>query len=156
MNKSQKIISAVLTIALGVFMIAMRGEMISVFMTITGVFLIALGLIELIQKFVTPAVIKIVVGGLIIVFGWTLVSAVVYIIAACVLIVGILLLYDCVRYRIKCLRGIEIIKELAVPVICILIGLTLFFNQWDWIFIVAGILAIIEGAFILEECLNGK
>lgn len=156
MNKSQKIISAILTIALGVLLIAMRGEMISVFMTILGVALIVLGTIELIQKYVTQAVIKIVVGGLIILFGWTLVSAVVYIIAAFVLIVGILGLYDCLRYCVKCLRGMEIVKEIAIPATCILIGLTLFFNAWDWIFIVAGILTIIEGGLILQDALNKK
>lgn len=156
MNKSQKIISAILTIALGVLLIAMRGEMISVFMTILGVALIVLGTIELIQKCVTQAVIKIVVGGLIILFGWTLVSAVLYIIAAFLLIVGILGLYDCLRYHVKCLRGIEILKEISIPVICILIGVTLFFNVWDWIFIVAGILTIIEGGLILQEALNEK
>ena len=156
MRKSEKILSSIFTIALGVLLIVMKGEMISVFMTILGVALIVLGCIELFERNVTQAVIKLVFGALIIFFGWTIVSAVVYIIAAMVLVVGILALYDCIRFHIHCLSREEVIRTLLTPIFCILIGLTLFFNQWDWIFIVAGILTIIEGGVLLWNILNEK
>ncbi len=154
MNKSEKIISSVFTIALGVLLIVMKGEMISVFMTILGVALIVLGLVELLRKDVPSAVVKIVFGGVIIFFGWTIVTAVVYITAALVLIVGILALYDCARYKLKCIRGIELIRALAIPTVCILIGVTLFFNEREWIFVVVGILTILEGGLILADALT--
>ena len=156
MGKTEKILSSIFTIALGVLLIVMKGEMISVFMTVLGIALIVLGVIELLQKCVTPAVIKIVFGGLIIFFGWTIVTAVVYIIAAMILIVGILALYDCIRFKLRGLSGEELVRTLLTPVVCILIGLTLFFNQWDWIFVLAGILTVLEGGVILWNVLCEK
>ena len=93
MNKSEKIITAIFTIAIGVLLIIMKGEMISVFMTILGVSLIIFGIIDLLRKNIPFAVVKIVVGSVVILFGWTIVSAVVYIIANIVLIIGVFALY---------------------------------------------------------------
>ena len=156
MNKSEKVISAIFTIALGVLLIVMKGEMISVFMTVFGVALIVLGVIELLQKNLSPAVVKIVFGGVIIFFGWTIVTAVVYILAAILLIVGILAMYDCVRYKLKCLSKTEILLELAIPTLCILIGLSLFFNEWEWIFVFVGVLTITEGGLILAAAMKER
>ena len=153
MKKSETIISAIVTIALGVLLMIMKGEMISVFMTILGVALIVLGLIDLLLRNITFAVIKLVAGSVVIFFGWTIVSAVVYIIAALVLIVGILALYDAIRFRLRCVRGMETLKILAPPVVCILIGFVLFFNQWDWVFVVAGLFTILEGGLLLLDVL---
>ena len=154
MKKSEHIISAIFTIAIGVLLMIMKGEMISVFMTILGVSLIVLGLIDLLDKNIPFAVVKIVVGGVVIFFGWTIVSAVVYILAALVLIVGVLALYDCVRFRLRCIRGKEALKILIEPVVCILIGLVLFFNKWDWVFVLAGLFTILEGGLLLFDALR--
>ena len=154
MKKSEHIISAIFTIAIGVLLMIMKGEMISVFMTILGVSLIVLGLIDLLEENIPFAVVKIVVGGVVIFFGWTIVSAVVYILAALVLIVGILALYDCVRFRLRCLQGKEVLKILIEPVVCILIGLILFFNKWDWVFVLAGLFTILEGGLLLFDALR--
>ena len=154
MKKSEKIISAIFTIAIGVLLMIMKGEMISIFMTILGVSLIVLGLIDLLDRNFPIAVVKIVVGSVVIFFGWTIVSAVVYILASLVLIVGILALYDCIRFRLRCVRGMEVLKILAMPVVCILIGLVLFFNKWDWVFVVAGLFTILEGGLLLLEGLG--
>ena len=154
MKKSEHIISAIFTIAIGVLLMIMKGEMISLFMTILGVSLIVLGLIDLLDKNIPFAVVKIVVGGVVIFFGWTIVSAVVYILAALVLIVGVLALYDCVRFRLRCIRGKEALKILIEPVVCILIGLVLFFNKWDWVFVLAGLFTILEGGLLLFDALR--
>ncbi|MBR2341218.1 MAG: DUF308 domain-containing protein [Clostridia bacterium] len=155
MKKSEKIISAIFTIAIGVLLMVMKGEMISVFMTILGVSLIVLGAIDLLQRNFPLAVVKIVVGSVVILFGWTIVSAVVYVLAAIVLIVGILALYDCIRFRLRCIHGREALKILAMPIICIFIGLILFFNKWDWVFVVAGLFTIFEGGLLLLDALYG-
>ena len=154
MKKSDVVVSAIFTIAIGVLLMIMKGEMISIFMTIVGVSLIVLGLIDLLQSNVPWAVIKLVVGAVVIFFGWTIVSAVVYILAAFVLIVGVLSLYDCVRFRLRCVRGTDALKILSTPIVCILIGLVLFFNKWDWVFVVAGLFTIVEGGLLLWDALG--
>ena len=88
MKTSEKIISAALTIVLGILCIIMKGGVISVAMTILGAVLIVLGILDLAGKAFPPAVVKIVLGVLFIVFGWTIVSAVLYIVAALLMITG--------------------------------------------------------------------
>lgn len=154
MKKTEIIFSAIFTIAIGVLLMIMKGEMISVFMTILGVSLIIFGVIDLLRKNIPFAVVKIVVGSVVILFGWTIVSAVVYILATIVLIIGVLVLYDCVRFRLRCVYGKEALKILATPVVCILIGLILFFNKWDWVFVLAGLFTVLEGGLLLWDALS--
>jgi uncharacterized membrane protein HdeD (DUF308 family) len=156
LNKSEKIISSVFTIALGVLLIAMKGEMISAFMTVLGIALISLGVIEFLKKDIPRAVIIGVFGGLIIFFGWTIVTAVVYVLAAIVLIVGILAAYDCVRFRSKCFCVTEFLFSLAPSALCILIGVLLFFNELEWCFLVVGGLTILEGGLLFIMSINEK
>lgn len=156
MNKSEKIISSVFTIALGVLLIAMKGEMISIFMTVLGIALISLGVIELLKKDITRAVIIGVLGGLIVFLGWTIVTAVVYVIAAIVLIVGILAVYDCIKARLKCLCLTEFLFLLAPSALCGLIGVLLFFNELEWCFWVVGSLTVLEGGLLFASSINEK
>ena len=154
MKNKEKFLSAFFTIALGILLIVMKQDLISVFMTILGVSLIILGTLDFLAKDMTGAVIKCVVGILIIVFGWTIASAVVYIVAAGLLILGILGLYDLVRSKNLCAQGFDLVRAYALPVGCIAIGLILFFNRWDWIFILAGICTVIEGALLFMDALE--
>ena len=156
MNKSEKIISSVFTIALGVLLIAMKGEMISAFMTVLGIALISLGVIEFLKKDITRAVIIGVFGGLIIFLGWTIVTAVVYVLAAIVLIVGILAVYDCIRFRSKCFCVAEFLFSLAPSALCVLIGVLLFFNELEWCFLVVGSLTVLEGGLLFVTSINEK
>ena len=54
MKKTEKIITALLTIALGVLVIILRGELIKIITTVCAIALLALGLIDLIHKKIPP------------------------------------------------------------------------------------------------------
>jgi len=155
MKKTEKLIAALATMALGILLLIMKGNMISILMTVVGVALIVLGVIDLINKAVPLGVVKIVVGVLIILFGWVLVSAVLYIMGALLIVVGILVLYELIKNRTKLLfHDWASVLKYAKPVVCILIGLLLFFSGFEWIFIIAGIITVIEGALILVDALK--
>ena len=93
MKKTEKIISALLTIALGVLLIVLKGNVISILMTVLGLGLITFGVFDFFHNLVPPAVIKTVIGAIVILCGWVIVEAVLYVLAAALFIVGILLLY---------------------------------------------------------------
>lgn len=157
MKKSEKIIAAVLTMVVGVLLIAMKDNFIGILMSIAGICLIVLGVIDLINGEVPPAVVKFVVGALVILCGWVLVEAVLYIVAAILLIFGILLLYDMIKKKHACDTLWHTLLQYAVPVICILIGGLLLFHQAltvKFIFIVSGLLALIEGGILLFNALT--
>lgn len=154
MKISEKLISALLTVALGVMFIVLKQEVISIAMTVLGAVLIILGIMNLIQKAFTPGVIKIVIGAIVIVFGWTIVSAVLYIVAALLLVYGVYLLCVRIKERKKSMHTLDIITAYAAPAVCIIIALLLFFNQGGavaWVFVVSGILLIVEGVLTLIE-----
>lgn len=159
MKISEKWIASILTILLGVMFIVMKSGVIGITMTVLGTVLIVLGLIDLLQREIPTAVVKLVIGVLIIVFGWTIASAVIYIVAALVLIYGILLLYQLLKMRKKGSCLLDTLLGYAVPVLFIVIGLLLFFNQGgtlDWVFIVAGVFTVIDGGLMLIEAINKK
>ena len=98
-KKPEKLIGAILTVALGVLFMVFKNDIIGITMTLIGVALIVSAIVDLIHKQVTPCVIKAVVGVVVIVFGWTLMSAALYIMAALLLIYGILLLCQTIKQR---------------------------------------------------------
>lgn len=157
MKKSEKITAAILTMVVGVLLIAMQDNFIGLLMSIAGVCLIVLGVVDIFHHFIPPAVVKIVSGILIIVCGWVLVEAVLYVIAAMLLIAGVLLLYDKIRKRVVCDSLFKTILEYALPSVFILIGIFLLFHQavaLEIIFVVTGILTLIEGAILLIEAFD--
>jgi hypothetical protein len=156
LNKTEKTLSSIFTIALGVLLIVMKGEMISVFMTVLGIALISLGVIELLRKEVASAVVKIGVGALIVFLGWVLVSAIVYLLATMALILGVVTGYDCIRCRLKAMRFLETVCLLIPSLLCVLIGVILFFNSYNWCFIVAGVLTVILGGFLFGIAVSEK
>ena len=157
MKRNEKIITAILTMIFGVLLIVMQDNFIGVLMTIAGLTLIVLGTIDIVQRFIPPAVVKIVAGVLVIVCGWALLEAVLYIVSALLLIAGILLLYDKIRKRVRCDALWQTILEYALPSVCIVIGVLLLFHQAvavEIIFIVSGLLTLIEGTLLLVEALE--
>ena len=154
MKKIEKILAAIATIILGVLLIALRGRVIGIMMTIFGGGLIAFGVLDLWHSLVPPAVLKIVTGVVIILCGWLLVQAVLYIVAALLLAVGILLLYDKLKKKVCYKAWYLTLMEYATPSLMILIGVLFLFYQTgivDFIFIVSGIFTLLEGGVLLAN-----
>ena len=158
MKKTEKMISAALTIALGILLIVLRGQIISILMTVLGVGLIAFGILDLCNRLIPPAVVKLVAGGVIILCGWVIVEAVLYVVAALLLVAGILLLYEKIKSKTRCRSLFYTLCEYAAPILCIVIGTLLLFNQGNtvnWVFIVSGIFTCVEGGLLLINAFAG-
>lgn len=154
MKKTEKIIVAALTMLMGVLFLVLKSELISIMMTVAGVSLIVLGVLDLIRRAIPFAVVKLVIGVVIIIFGWVLTAAVLYIVAAALVICGILIIYEKIKNRSKTKKKslLHTLLEFAVPAVIICIGCLLFFNQTaavNVVFIISGIFAILDGALML-------
>ena len=157
MTKTQKILSALFTILLGVMLIILQGEIISIAVTVLGIAFITLGVLELFQKNFPRSVIQLVVGCIVIIFAWTLVGAVLYLLAGLLLIIGILTVYEKWRRRGFCGVWYHAFIDYAVPILCIAIGIILLFNKGNtasWVFVVSGSITIVEGGFLLADALQ--
>ena len=159
MKRSEKIITAILTMIFGILLMVMQDNFIGLLMTIAGLALIVLGVVDIFQHFIPPAVVKMVSGILIIVCGWVLVEAILYILSALLLIAGILLLYDKIRKRVLCDTLWWTVLEYALPCVAILMGGLLLFHQAltvEIIFIFSGLLTLIEGVLLLVEAFENE
>ena len=156
MKKTEKLISALLTIALGILLIVLKGGIISIMMTVLGVALLVFGVIDLVNRLIPPAVVKLVLGVVIIICGWAIVTAVLYLLAACLIVAGILLLYEKIKNRVSCASLWLTVCEYAVPAMLLVIGALLLFNQGNtvnWVFIISGIVTVVEGGLLLVNTL---
>ncbi len=152
MKKSEKIISALVLMAVGILFIILKDSFIGILMTVVGVGLIVLGIMDIFDKNIPQAVIKIVAGLVLIICGWAIVEAVLYILAGILLVLGVLLLYDQVKNRVSCHSLLEKVLAYATPTVCIVIGILLLFqmeSMLNFIFIVSGILTVLEGGVLL-------
>lgn len=152
MKKTDKLLGSILTIALGILFIILKGEVVSWAMTICGVSLVMTAISKFINKQSQQGIICLVIGILIICFGWTLITAAIYILAAILLISGIMQL--CNIYKVK-----GMFWEFVGPVMSVIVALCLLFNQGSmisWIFIVAGICLIIQGLVEMLSYLKNK
>ena len=154
MKKTEKIVAAIVTIALGILLMVLQGQIISILMTVLGVTLVALGVMDLLNKLVPPAVVKLVAGVVVVICGWAIISAVLYVVAAGLIIVGILMLYEKVRNHAQCATLWQTVCEYAMPAVFLVIGILLLFNQGNtvaWVFIISGILTVLEGGLLLID-----
>ncbi|MBE7077860.1 MAG: hypothetical protein E7377_04060 [Clostridiales bacterium] len=152
MKRSEKITVAIVTMVVGVLLIAMRDSFIGIIMSVAGVALIALGILDVFNRLIPPAVVKGVAGALIIICGWVLVEAVLYIVAALLLISGILLLYDKIKKGVRCDNLLFTVLEYVTPAVFILIGFLFLFHQamsLTIVFIVGGVFTVAEGGVLL-------
>lgn len=158
-KKSEKLIMTILTIVLGILFIVFKNDIIGITMTVLGIALIVSAVVDLVNKEIVPCVIKAVVGVVVIVFGWTLMSAALYIMAALLLIYGILNLYQTIKNRHLFIDTTSKVLKCVEPVLCIVIGLCLLFNQGgtiEWVFILSGVFFIVEGIISLLQYFKEK
>lgn len=157
MKKTEKILCALFTIALGVLLIVLKGDLISIIMTVFGIGLLALGILDLFRKQFPPAVVKGVGGIVVVLCGWVIVSAVLYIVAGILLIAGILLLYEKIKRGNSCDGILQILCEYVAPALCIVIGILFLFNKGNtvnWVFIVGGIFTVSVGGIFLAGAIT--
>ena len=159
MSKKDALICSILCIVIGALFIFLKGGVISIVMTVLGVFLIVYGILDILSKQVLVGIIKIVLGAIIIVFGWVFVSIILYIVAGVLIVFGIYSLYLLFRGKAKGTNPIVTVLVYIIPVFYIVIGVLLLFNQGEtisWVFIVSGILLIIDGCLNLIQALSMK
>ncbi len=154
MKKSERIISALVTITLGVLLVAWRGDIIHVLMTVLGISLIVLGVLNWLENDVKQAIFKLLSGLLAIAFGWLLISAVSYVVATCLILLAVYLAVDFFKKGgMRCWSGTPVSPWIK-PLCLTLMGVFLFLNnggEAEWAFIVVGVLTILLGGVLLFD-----
>ena len=145
--RSTKSLGAIAMIVLGALFIILKGSVISIAMTLVGVVLILFGIQDVSKHIANAGAAKIVAGVCVILFGWVLVSLACYVLAVILIVHGIIQLREISHSMHRRLAWIR-------PAASVIAGLCLLFNHGgtiDWVFLVAGILLIIDGALQLAD-----
>ena len=148
MKFSDRLVIAILAIVLGALFIAYKSAVISIAMTVLGITLIALSVVDFVNKDDLHGVINAVSGIVAIVFGWLLVSVALYVLAVLLIVYGAVSIYK--LFNANCKVPLEFLPH----ALCLLIGLCLLFNQGGtiaWVFIVSGVALIVHGVITLID-----
>ena len=158
MEKTNKYISAVVMMVIGLLLIILKDGIIGILLTALGVALIVMGILDAVQrKDVTRCVIKCVIGAVIILGGWVFVAVMLYILGALLVIVGVLWIIKLVQRHTKGANLIGTITAYLVPALYILIGVCLFFNQSAFVnvvFIIVGVIVLVDGIIQLVNAIK--
>ncbi len=151
MTKTEKLIISIVTITIGVLLIALQDVMVQVGTSIAGIIILVLGVLDLLSRETVIGMIKFVFGILVLVFGWLVTSAVLYVLAVAVMVLAAWWVYELWKVRCIRLKSWGIAWRYLQPALLIAIGMLLFFHQGEnkgWLFILTGVLTVLEGALL--------
>ena len=146
-NKSNELLTAIALILIGGLFIIYKGEVISIAMSLIGITLVVLGIIDILRARVFSGVVKLVFAALVVLAGWLFVTLALYVLGAFLLIAGITQLIALSKLKIKKMT-LPTVMHIAQPIIYILVAICLFFNQGgaiSWVFILSGVFLILDG-----------
>ncbi len=148
MKKDSQLFMRIGMIVLGVLFVVKRSGVIHTALMLIAAILLLSAIFDFIKKQTGSGVTKAVIALCVVVFGWLFVELALYLIAALLLLYGIAQLIQTVRQKPKGYL------PYAVPVFSLIAGCCLLFNQGgtvDWIFVVVGIVLIVEGVLSLSR-----
>ncbi|MBQ3495157.1 MAG: DUF308 domain-containing protein [Clostridia bacterium] len=138
------LITAILYVVVGALFCIFKGEIISWIMTIVGVLYIVQGVMDVLNKDLIKGVINAGIGVLILVLGWLFVAVASIIFGVLIIIKGAKELLEVLKAKKKN------IFDLIAPIVTIVIGAMLIAGKFlDWLFIVVGVIFIINGVLEL-------
>lgn len=155
--RGNEVLTAAMLIVIGCLFMIYKGGVISIAMSLIGVTLLALGIIDLLKGHSFGGVIKLVFSLLVLLCGWLFIKLALYILGAILLVLGVMDLSRLSGVKMKKI-SLPLLMHLIQPIIYILIAICLFFNQGgaiSWVFTVSGLFLIIDGIVGLVGALDG-
>lgn len=143
MKKSPELITALVSVLIGVLFVAVKGGVVSIAMTILGAGLIIWSIIDVLDKKIMPFVLKLVIGIVAIVCSWTITNIILYAFA------GLMIAFALYQFYLLIKNNKRNFLDFLEPFFFMVIGLLLIFAQGaviDTIFLVAGISLMVVGA----------
>lgn len=157
MKISNKLIMGILAVVVGVMFIIMKGEVLSIALTLLGVAAIIMGVQDIARNAKNSGIVKIIVGAVVVLFSWLFVDITLIVIAVLMILFCGMNLIGSLKTDGYPMSTVQTIRTYAKPVIGIIAGICLLFNRGGtvaWVFTLVGIVFIIEGIMILMECKN--
>ena len=149
----KKLVGAISCIA-GILFVVMKGEIISVALTLLGVCAIVLGIMDLTEHRMTGGLLKIISGATISLLGWAFVHIALTIISLVLIAYGLFQLASNLRLDGYEMSGRQMMRTYGKPICGIVAGICLLLNRGgavDSVFLLVGIVFIVNGIMWLSE-----
>ena len=144
-----KLFASILYIVVGARLLIFRWEMVSIAMTIAGVFFIVSGVLEALKRNYVGGGISAVIGIAILVLGWLALEIVLLVLGILLVIKGLLALLDALKKK-----NIPVLSVI-VPVLTMAAGILVAFgNGLEIVLIIGGVLLVLNGVIGLIEEFN--
>ena len=161
MKKSSQLISAIMTLVLGILFVILKAQVIGVCLTVLGIALIVIGVLDLIRKSTASGIIKTVLGVAVLIIGWLLLEIAVLVVGVFLAVYGVIDLIKAIIALVKNKKKKFIAKifNFIAPILCIVAAAFLLTSGgavYDWAIIIAGIFFIIDGVIALIGALSDK
>ena len=149
--KKNNLIYGIILIVLGVLLMIFKGSIIRILLSVAGVLLAGIGILDIINKDYQFGIGKIVIGILLIVFGN-------FLIEVCLIALGVLLIVYAVGLivrNVEYLKSLTIankLKQLLMPIVIIIIGVLFIVSRWklvDVVFIIIGAVITALGIYYI-------
>jgi len=144
----------ILAVVVGTMLIIMKGEVLSIALTLLGVTAILMGVLDIARNSGSSGIMKLIIGAAIILFGWLFVDITLIVIAVLMILFCGMNLIGSLKTDGYPMSAVQTIRTYAKPVIGLLAGICLLFNRGGtvaWVFTVVGIVFVIEGIMMLIE-----
>lgn len=136
------LITSLFMVALGILFLIMKSGVIGLAVTILGIALLVSAVLDFLNKDITTCIVKAIIGVCVLVFGHLFVDVAVIVVAAVVLVYGVLELFELIKVKKKD------VACYIKPAVIVVIAAALLISKWlvfDWLFIVIGVLFLVEG-----------
>ena len=156
--KTSYLVSAAVTLALGILFVMLKAEVVGICISLLGLALLVIGIIDLVHSDIAGGIVKIVLAAAVTLIGWLLLEV-------ALIVLGIVLLVNSVLDIVKIIvmsvqnKGINILAVvlgLIEPVLALVASVFLITSRGtaiEWTVIIAGIVLIINGAIALLRAL---
>jgi len=159
MRNSNKIITAAIAIIVGIMFIVMKGEVVSLALTLLGIGTIVMGIMDVVKQDTKSGIVKLICGAVVITCGWLFVNVALTIIAVLLIVYCIANLASNLKIDGYTMSGVQKFRTFFKPLTGLVAGICLLFNQGGtvaWAFVITGIIFIANGVAMLSECRNKR
>lgn len=154
MKNSNKMITAIVAIVVGIMFIVMKGEIVSLALTLLGIAAIVMGILDIVKQETKIGVVKLICGALVITFGWLFVNVALTVIAVLLIVYCVGNLASNLKIDGYAMSGVQKFRTFFKPLTGLVAGICLLFNQGGavaWAFVITGLIFIADGIMMLYE-----
>ncbi len=157
MRRKEDIVSALFSMLIGIMLIVLRNQVVSIAMTVFGAIVLVSAVMDLINKQFNMAIVKAVLGICIIAFGWVFDNVALYLLAAVIIVLGLLRIVNMHKFFTETTTGKQKLFAYLRPIVTVIAGACLMFSQGGlvvWVVIATGVLLVAEGLLDVASALQ--